>query len=251
MTATCALDSEAEHSDIVTRVSRLSRSAKLTLGYVGLAALDAWLSGSSDQRLQRARVVTKPLLMPVLTASLATDPEARRSPLFASTVVAQAFGWGGDVLLLREGTEAFAAGAGSFGVGHLSYITGFRRRRNRNQPLGSSRVGRIAKALVATGGPTMAIGAAREELVLGPAVLGYTGLLSGMLAHAGNLDPALPAPARRRILAGAALFAASDTLLGLRHFWWKKAPARAESVVMVTYTAGQLLISRGTARAAR
>jgi len=232
-------------------VSRLSPSAKLTLGYVGLAAFDAWLSGTSSPRLHRARLVTKPLLMPVLAASLATDPKARRSPLFASTVVGQAFGWGGDVLLLKEGTEAFAAGAGSFGMGHMSYISGFRRKRNRNQALGSSRIGKLAKALVVTGGPTMAVGAAREELVLGPAVLGYTGLLSAMLAHAGNLDPALPASARRQTLAGAALFATSDTLLGLRHFWWKKAPARLESVVMITYSAGQLLISRGAAQASQ
>jgi len=232
-------------------VSRLSRSTKLTLGYVGLAALDAWLAGSSDPRAHRARLVTKPMLMPTLTASLVTDPRARRSPLFASTVVGQAFGWGGDVILLKEGTEAFAAGAGSFGVGHLSYIAGFRRQRDRRHPVRGSRIGRIATGLFATGGPGMAIGAAREEAVLGPAVLGYTGIISTMLAHAGNLDPALPAPARRRILAGAALFAASDSLLGLRHFWWKKSPARAESVVMATYTGGQLLISRGAARAAR
>ena len=232
-------------------MSRLPSSTALTFGYVGLAALDTWLSGSADPRLHRARRVTKPLLMPVLTASLVTDPRARRSPLFASTVAGQAFGWGGDVLLLKDGTEAFAAGAGSFGIGHLAYISGFRRRRNRGQRLGSSRIGRIAKALVATGGPAMAVGAAREEIVLGPAVLGYTGVLSAMLAHAGNLDPALPAPARRQTFAGAALFAASDTVLGLRHFWWKTAPARVESLVMATYTAGQLLISRGAASAAQ
>lgn len=234
------------------RLSRpLSGSAKLTLGYLGLAALDTWLAGSSHPRAQQARKITKPLLMPTLTASLVTDPRARRSPLFASTVAGQAFGWGGDVILLREGTEAFAAGAGSFGLGHSAYIAGFRRHRNRDRRLRGSAIGRLAAGLVAVGGPGMAVGAAREEIVLGPAVLGYTGLLAGMLANAGNLDPELPAPARRRILAGAALFTASDTLLGLRHFWWRQAPARAESVVMATYTLGQLLISRGAARAAR
>lgn len=230
---------------------RLTRSAKFTLGYLGLAALDTWLAGSSHARAHQIRRLTKPLLMPMLTASLVADPGARRSPLFASTVAGQALGWGGDVLLLREGTKAFAAGAGSFGIGHAAYIAGFRRHRNRDRRLRSSGIGRLAAGLVAVGGPGMAIGAAREEVMLGPAVLGYTGLLTAMFANAGNLDPGLPAPARRRILAGAALFTASDTILGLRQFWWRQAPARAESAVMATYTLGQLLISRGAARAAR
>ena len=46
-------------------------------------------------------------------------------------------------------------------------------------------------------------------------------------------------------------FAASDTLLGMRKFWWKSAPARSETAVMATYAAGQLLISKGAAAAAR
>lgn len=230
---------------------RPSRSTALTLAFVGLAATDAWLAGTEGRPAHRARTVTKPLLMPVLAASLATDPHARRSPLLPSTLVAQAAGWGGDVLLLGEGTESFAAGAGSFGIGHLAYIAGFRHVRDRRTRLRGSAIGTLALGLFASGGPGMAVGAAREERALGPAVLGYTALLSTMLAHAGHLDPAIPSGARRRLLAGAALFAASDTLLGTKQFWWKNAPARAESVVMLTYTAGQLLISKGAARAGR
>lgn len=196
-------------------------------------------------------MITKTALMPVLTASLVTDERARTSPLLATTIAGQIAGWGGDVLLLGEGsTELFAAGAGSFGVGHAAYITGFRRVRNRRTRLRAAKAGKAAAALFLSGGPAMAIGAAREELVLGPAVLGYTALLSSMLGHAGNLDPALPGRARRRIFAGAALFATSDTLLGMRKFWWKSAPARSETVVMATYAAGQLLISKGAVAAA-
>ena len=197
-------------------------------------------------------MVTKPALMPVLTASLVADERARTSPLIATTVVGHLAGWGGDVLLLGESsTEMFAAGAGSFGVGHAAYIAGFRRHRNRRTRLRETAVGRAAAGLFLSGGPAMAFGAAREEKILGPAVLGYTALLSSMLAHAGNLDPALPKRARRLTLAGAALFTASDTLLGLRKFWWRSAPAASEAVVMGTYVAGQLLISKGAAAAGR
>ena len=70
----------------------------------------------------RARFVTKPLLMPTLAASLVTNAKAEDSPLRASTLVAQAGGWGGDVALLGEGTIPFLAGTGSFAVGHAAYL---------------------------------------------------------------------------------------------------------------------------------
>lgn len=238
---------------LIPRASRLPRSVRasrrLTLAYVGLAAADTWLAGSTSSRARGLRRVTKPLLMPTLAASLATDPAARWSPLRPSTLVAQAAGWGGDVLLLREGTTAFAAGAGSFGVGHASYIAGFRGLRDRRTSLRGRRGARVALGLFLAGGPAMAIGAAREDKALGPAVLGYTALISTMLAHSQHLSPALPGRARRLTAAGAALFVASDTLLGTKEFWWRGAPARAESVVMATYTAGQLLLSKGAAAA--
>ena len=95
-------------------------STKLKLAYVGLAAVDTWLSGITDRRAHRARFVTKPLLMPTLTASLLTNPRAADSPLRASTVAAQLGGWGGDVALLGEGTKPFLAGTGSFALGHAA-----------------------------------------------------------------------------------------------------------------------------------
>lgn len=223
-------------------------STILTGAYLGLAATDAWLAGGSRTAGPGLRRVTKPLLMPTLAASLATDARATGSPLRGTTLVAQAFGWGGDVALLRHGTRAFALGTGSFGIGHASYLTGFRRRA-RTGRLRTSPVGRLAGTLFVAGGPAMAFGAARHEPVLGPAVLGYTALLSAMLAHAGHLDRSMPRRAQVLTAAGAALFVASDTLLGVRKFWWTAAPERTESAVMATYTLGQLLLSKGAAAA--
>jgi uncharacterized membrane protein YhhN len=230
-------------------VPRLTTSTKLTLAYVALAATDAWLAGSTHRYARTARLITKPALMPVLNASLVTDPRAASSPLRASTTVAQVGGWGGDVALLKHGTAAFAAGTGCFGIGHAAYIRGFHRQRDRSTPLPASSSARVAAGLFLVGGPAMATGAARQEKALGPAVLGYTALLSTMLAHATHLDPAIPKRARRLTRAGAALFTISDTLLGTRKFLWKSAPERTESVVMATYTLGQLLLSKGAAAA--
>ncbi|WP_310964568.1 lysoplasmalogenase [Nocardioides terrisoli] len=230
-------------------MSRLTLSTRLTFAYLGLAAADSWLAGSSRPLAATSRRLTKPLLMPTLAASLATDRRAMGSPLRSSTLVAQACGWGGDLMLLRHGTAAFAAGAGSFGVGHDAYVTGFRRHRDRGTRLRDTTTAKVAAGLVALGGPTMAIGAFNQEKALGPAVLGYTALLAGMLAHAGHLDPTLPARSRRLTLAGAALFVGSDTVLGAGRFLVKNPPPRLESVVMATYTAGQLLLSKGAALA--
>lgn len=223
----------------------MRRATALKAGFIALAAVDTYLSGNSNPRAHTARRVTKPLLMPLLAASNLQDPRRATAPTAISTTIAQAGGWGGDVLLLGHGTEAFAAGAGSFGVGHISYISGFRKLRRRNRRLIDSPIARSAAALTLTVGPVVAYGAAKEEPVLAPAVVGYMSLLASMWAHAGNIDPAHSAQGRALTLAGATLFTASDTMLGIRKFVWKDAPDRLESAVMATYTLAQLLLSEG------
>jgi uncharacterized membrane protein YhhN len=226
-------------------VPRLRTSTKLKLAYAGLAIADTWLAGSSRPVAHKARVLTKPFLMPTLAASLLTDPKAADSPLRTSTLVAQAGGWGGDLALMGHGTTPFAVGSGSFAVGHAAYITGFLRHRGRVPQPGPKAVA----ALWGVTAPGMAVGAYREEKVLGPAIAGYSAMLAGTVAAATQLDPALSRSARRLTLAGAGLFMLSDSVLGTRKFLWKNAPARVESVVMATYTAAQFLLSEGAARA--
>lgn len=223
-------------------------TTRLKLAYVALATVDTLLAGSDHRWAHRARYVTKPLLMPVLGASLATDPRAQGAPLRASTLAGQAAGWGGDVLLLGEGPRSFAAGAGSFGVGHLAYISGLARHRDRTTPLTRNRAARAIAGTWALSGPVMALAASRKERALGPTVLGYSALLSTMTASAQHLSPALPRDARLLTAAGAGLFLLSDSILGSRTFVLPDPPARLESLVMATYTAGQLLISEGAAR---
>jgi uncharacterized membrane protein YhhN len=228
-------------------VPRLRTSTKLKLAYAGLAVADTWLAGSENPQAHRARVLTKPLLMPTLMASLATDPRAADSPLRTSTLLAQAGGWGGDLALLGHGTKPFAIGSGPFAVGHAAYISGVLRNRGRDAQPGPTAVA----ALWAVTSPGMVVGAAKQERVLGPAIAGYSAMLAGTVAAATQLDPALPRSARRATLLGAGLFMLSDSVLGTRKFLLKNAPARVESVVMATYTAAQFLLSEGAARAGR
>lgn len=223
----------------------MKRSTALKAGFVALAAVDAYLSGSSSPRLHTMRRVTKPLLMPLLGASALEDRRYKQSPIPTSTTMAQVSGWGGDVLLLGHGTEAFAAGAGSFGIGHIAYITGFRKLRRKDRRLADAPAARAAAALTLSVGPVVAWGASKEEPVLAPAVVAYMTLLASMWAHAGNIDPAHSRRGRALTLAGATLFTASDTMLGIRKFVLKDAPDRLESAVMATYTLGQFLLSEG------
>lgn len=225
---------------------RPARALRIT--YAALAALDTVLAGSARPAAHRARRVTKPLLLPVLAAATASDPRSARSPLRATTALAQGCGWAGDVALLRPGLVPFAAGMGAFGAGHAAYITGLRAHAG-PRPVWRSRPAQLAALAFALTGPVMARGAARQDRVLGPAVLGYAALLTATAAYAGNLGPDLPADARRASLAGGLAFLLSDTLLGSGQFLLDEAPPALESAVMASYTAAQYLLAEGALRA--
>ncbi|GAA4807786.1 lysoplasmalogenase family protein [Nocardioides caeni] len=224
----------------------MTTPARLRLAYVALAAVDTVLAGSARPAAHRWRRITKPMLMPVLAARLATDQEAAGSPLRRSTLAAQGWGWGGDVVLLEEGPRRFAAGAASFGVGHVAYLTGLLARRGRGGPRPRSVATVVAWSLTA---PVMARAAARTWRPLGPAVLAYSALLTSVAAATHHLDDSVPADARHLSAAGATLFLLSDSALGTRTFLLRDPSPRWEALVMATYTAGQLLLAEGAARA--
>jgi uncharacterized membrane protein YhhN len=229
-------------------VPTLTTSTKLKLAYVGLAATDTWLSGRAHTSAHRLRFVTKPLLMPALAASLATNAQAADSPLRTSTLVAQVGGWGGDVALLGSSTRSFFTGAGSFGLGHVAYLSGFLRHRG-TTPLATGIGARVVATSWAATAPLMTLMAWRRQHELGGPVFGYATMLAALVASASHLDPALSPASRRLTAAGAGLFMLSDTLLGIRKFVLTSPPAELETAVMATYTAAQFLLSEGAARA--
>ncbi|MGL6237145.1 MAG: lysoplasmalogenase [Segniliparus sp.] len=221
-------------------------SAVLRGFYAGAAVADTALSAFGGQQAHRTRRFTKPLLMPVLAASFAANPSARRSPLFRAVLLAQAASWCGDVALLGDAPRDFARGAASFAAGHASYIAGMR-------PHRAATPGAPAKAVAgiwAVCAPGVALAAGREAPYLAPILLGYSAALAGTAASATTLSEQVPAAARRRMAAGGLAFLASDAVLGLRRFLWQGAPQALEAVVMATYLSAQYLIADGAARAA-
>lgn len=224
------------------------RSSRFKAAYVGVAGVDTWLSGRSGPLAKRARFLTKPLLMPTLAASVLADPRAGSSPLRVSTLAGLTASWAGDLALLGDGTRAFLAGAGAFGVGHVAYLSGLWAQRNPESAWRASAPRSIVAVSTLTV-PVIALAVVRESPKLAPPVLGYAALLALLAARATHLDPQLPTRARRSTAAGAVLFLVSDTVLATRKFVLCDPPAWTERVVMGTYTAAQYLLADGAAHA--
>ena len=226
-------------------IPKATASTALKAGYLVVAGIDAVMAGSASARVRRSRVFTKPLLMPLLAASLLTDRSAAASPLVRTTLAGQAGGWCGDMVLLKEGPESFMAGAASFAAGHAAYISGFRAQR-----AATSRPGpKAVAALWALTAPGLVLGAAKKDRRLGPTTAAYSAVLSSMFAATTQLSPTLPASARRATMIGGALFLVSDGLIGAGEFLLEDPPPRLETAVMVTYATAQFLIAEGASRA--
>jgi uncharacterized membrane protein YhhN len=185
--------------------------------FAGLAALDAVLAVTGRDR---ARRVTKPLLMPTLL--LGRDRPTQR---------ALALGGLGDVALLGEGPAAFTLGLGSFLAGHVAWLVALRphaRGAVSEHPL------RAAPYLLAWAGLNAYLWprTGRDRV---PVLVYSTALLATALAAADTGDPA--------VAAGGALFLVSDALLALERFGEVHLPAH-EAIVMGTYTGAQALLAQ-------
>jgi len=219
-------------------------ATRLKAAYVGLALIDTALSASSRPVAHKARFLTKPLLMPMLSASLATTPgsSSARVPVLA----AQAAGWVGDVALLSEEKKPFVVGTAAFGVGHLAYLTAFVPRRRREPGLVADPRARALATVWAVSAPVAAWNARRARVA--PVVATYSVLLTSMAVAATRLDDSRSRSARRLVAAGALMFLASDATLGLRKFVLDDPSPLVEGAVMASYTSAQLLLSEGAGR---
>ena len=218
------------------------RAPRLRLAYAAVAVVDTWLAGGPERT--GTRRLTKPLLMPLLAASLATDPRAATLPLRAPALAAQLAAWGGDVALMRRGTTPFLAGMASFATGHLAYLAGLHRVRAAT-PLWQAPGLRASAVVWGLTAPPLAYAASRRERELGLPVLAYAALLAVLAGATTHLDDGLPASARRLLAAGGWTFLTSDSLLALRSFVLEDPPPILDAAVMATYTLAQLLLSEG------
>jgi uncharacterized membrane protein YhhN len=226
-----------------------ARGGTAKVGFGVLALADTLLTGSNKPAARRLRYVTKPLLMPALTAAFMSSTAGRHDGLRRGTVIAQAFSWGGDIALLGKGERAFLAGVAAFFAAHVAYIGGFLTARDRHSDRSALRAPgpRAAAVTWLVGAPIMSVAAGRKDARFEIPVAGYASALASMFAASTMLDRHLPKEARRKVLLGTSLFLLSDTMLGAREFLLEEDSRVLGSAVMATYTAGQWFIADGVA----
>ena len=190
----------------------------------GAAGLANWWSRLRENRGVElwSKPATLAALIGVALALDAADPAVR-----AWFVVGLLFSLVGDVLLLDD--RRFIGGLLAFLAGHLAYVGGF----VAADPWRwwSAGVGVvIVMVLVAVVGTRIVSGARAKNPKLGIAVIAYLVVISAMaVAAAGAGD--------WWAVGGAAIFVASDTILGWRRFVGEQ--SWMSPAVMVTYHLGQ------------
>ena len=217
------------------RAPWLSRG--LAVGYIAASGLDAAIAGRDADVWQPRRWATKPALMPLLALSSHAQPTL--------LTVAQAASWGGDVALLRDRDDRwFRVGIACFAAAHLTYTAALLPHA-RLERAGRQRAAAVA-GISTLSALSLGRDARRHRPALAPAVRLY-GLVIGTMAATAAAVPA-DQPGGMALRTGALLFVASDSLIGATTFTAPGAPRRLESVVMATYTAGQLLLALGIRR---
>ncbi|QWC84906.1 lysoplasmalogenase [Nocardioidaceae bacterium] len=213
-------------------------SRRRVAAYIVASTVDAAIAGADRGTWQPRRWATKPLLMPLLMIDTVTDTSRRPHAL----TLAQTATWAGDVLLMRDSDDrAFRAGIASFAVAHLAYTAALLPHARLSRS-GRRRAAAVT-AVSALGAVMLRRDATRTRPDLANAVAAYSLVIGAMGATAA----AVPTDrARGRALrAGAVLFMASDLLIGVTTFTVPEASRRLETLVMATYTAGQLMLDRG------
>lgn len=203
--------------------------AGVLFGGTAIFALLDWVAvGKSRLRLE---YVAKPATMVMLIAAALTlqpaDPTQR-----AWFVAALVFCLAGDVFLMLEGR--FVPGLASFLIGHLAYIAGFWLGPAAGSGPGIMLVAVLPIAALATViGPRVVQGArATDRRLVGP-VLNYIVVISAMAASAILTRQPIA-------IAGAALFFASDGMIGFRNFVVHK--PWMDLAIITTYHVGQALL---------
>ncbi|MGH3346864.1 MAG: lysoplasmalogenase [Nocardioides sp.] len=216
----------------------MGRRMRATAGAAyGVLALTETALTADHRARPRARLVTKPLLMPALALRFVSGPHRVGHN---GVVAAQCFAWGGDVALLGGSRRAFLTGLGSFLTAHVACIAAYRRRSSAPVLATPGRRRFLAAGAVAASG--MALAAGREDRTVVVPVAAYGVALTSMVVTAAAIDRDR---GRNQVLAGAVLFFVSDTMIGVRAFLAGDRVPGLDAAVMATYTAGQWLISEG------
>jgi len=211
-------------------------TAFIMILYLVCAAADITAVIKKDKKWER---ILKPLLMPLLIVWYLLAAQAPR-PLI---ILALAAGFLGDTFLLGKGVF-FVYGLLAFLAGQIFYIAAFLGDITRGMFAGGLFLAAIFYIGYAGIGCRLVFGELAKKQK--PAVVVYMICLLGMSFAALLRFRSVSALSFRMTFAGSLLFVASDSLLAFRVFI-QKSEDNTSPVVMLTYTAAQLLIVTGMA----
>ncbi len=194
---------------------------------------------ASLKKNTKLRNVTKPFILLALLGFYLT---AASAPALA-VILALAFSWLGDVLLIPKGTRWFTAGGIAFMISHGFFIAGYWK------DLSFDRLpGLLVLLLAAFFAAAVVFIFSRLKPHL-PKALFYPMFLYLLINGAMNCFAifrcvSIPGPATLTTALGAALFFTSDTSLFFVRFK-KDGRLQTHFLVMLTYSVGELLIVLG------
>jgi uncharacterized membrane protein YhhN len=205
----------------------VTAAAFLLLAVTLAVAVGDWLAVHHGNT--RVEYLCKPATMVALVGvALALDPRdpGARAWFVAALVLSLA----GDVFLMLPG-DLFVPGLASFLLAHVAYAVGLVVDGVHPGALAAG-VALVAGAFGLVGVPLLAGVRAREPALAGP-VAAYMAVISAMVACAVGTGHAVA-------IAGAALFYASDALIGRNRF--VRPVGGGDTTIMVTYHLGQILL---------
>ena len=190
------------------------------------------------------RYITKPLLMPLLAVCFITSTKVFVSPLKKWIILALAFSWFGDVLLMFESMNGsfFIFGLIAFLIAHIFYILFYEsilKLENLQKSYWLFLPVLIYYVLL-----IYILSPHLGEMKLPVRIYGV--VISYMLIQALQVARIKDKAASVLMIAGAVLFIASDSILAINKFY--SSFEFAGIAIMLTYGAAQLLITLGAIR---
>jgi len=185
--------------------------------------------------------VAKPLLIPFLVGYYLTKT-SYRSNLF---ILALAFCWAGDTLLLFQGHDQmyFLVGLVSFLIGHILYITVYKRFQNTNEDglLGPQKIRFSLPILLAGTGLIVVLYPGLGSMAI--PIIVYASALMIMVLVALFRYGRTNSQSFWLVFMGAVLFMLSDSLIAINKFYFSFAYSGIQ--IMATYILAQYLIVEG------
>ena len=209
--------------------------------YLAVLAADLFAVYTNNETL---RYITKPLLMPLLIVLFIFQTTGFNSSLKKWIVLALAFSWAGDVLLIFESTNGnfFIFGLVAFLIGHIFYILFFenviRKEGLRKNYWWFLPVIVYYIALIYFLSPKLG------DMRLPVRIYGI--VISYMLIQALQTGRIKNMAAATLMIGGAVLFITSDSILAVNKFY--ESFAYAGIAIMLTYGIAQLLITLGAVK---